>query len=235
MSGSSSSVPRRRATLDTVSSWKRQRNRQLDTVSSDATTGAPATRRRILDATLRLITRRGGADVKLADIARAAHVSRQALYLHFADRAALFLALVRHVDERRGLAAAVQRITDAPTGVAALREAVAMQAKMNPQLWPLARVFESVRRQDEAAERSWQDRLEHRLQGCRVMVERLAREGTLRRGLEPGVAADLLWTLTSLRTWEDLVLQRGWSAEQYETRLADLLLTMLTGSGEKIS
>jgi AcrR family transcriptional regulator len=213
-----------------MSSGKRQRNRQLDTVSSSERGGDPATRRRILDAAVRLITRRGGADVTLADVARAARVSRQALYLHFADRAALFLALVRHADERRGLAAAVQPIVDAPDGVAALREMVAMQARLNPKIWPLARTFESVRRQDEAAERSWQDRLEGRLQGCRLGVARLAREGTLRRGLKPAVAADLLWTLTSLRTWEDLVLQRGWSAEQYEKRLGDVLRLVLTGA-----
>ncbi len=213
-----------------MSSDVRQRKLKLDTVSSQVGGGDPLTRQRILDAALRLITKRGGADVKLADVARAAQVSRQALYLHFADRAALFLALVRHADERRGLAAAVQRIADAPTGVASLREAVAMQARMNPKIWPLARIFESVRRLDAAAERSWQDRLENRLQGCRRLVARLAREGALRQGLKPAVAADLLWTLTSLRMWEDLVLQRGWSAEQYETRLGDVLLTVLTGS-----
>jgi len=39
--------------------------------------------------------------------------------------------------------------------VDALREAVAMHAMMNPKIWPLARAFESVRRQDQAAERSW--------------------------------------------------------------------------------
>ena len=217
-----------------MSSNMRHGKRQLDTVSSEANSGDPATRRRILDATLRLITRRGGADVKLADVARAAHVSRQALYLHFADRAALFLALVRHADQQRGLPAAVQRIMKAPTGIAALREAVAMQARMNPRLWPLARAFESVRRQDDAAERSWQDRLESRLQGCRTVAARLAREGALRPELEPAVVTDLLWTLTSLRVWEDLVLQRGWSAEQYEKRLGDALLTVLTGSKERL-
>jgi len=72
--------------------------------------------------------------------------------------------------------------------------------------------------------------MEGRLQGCRAMVARLAREGSLRRGLNPAVAADMLWTFTSLRTWEDLVLQRGWSAEQYEKRLGDVLTTVLTGS-----
>jgi hypothetical protein len=99
---------------------------------------------------------------------------------------------------------------------------------MNPGIWPLARAFDSVRRQDDAAERSWQERLSHRHEGCRAIVAQLAREGTLKRGLGPEIAADLLWTLSSLRMWEDLVLLRGWNAPQYEQRLGDLLVTVLT-------
>jgi hypothetical protein len=102
-----------------------------------------------------------------------------------------------------------------------------MQARMNPAVWPLARVLESVRRTDAAAEQSWQDRLGHRLQGCRAIVALLETEGSLRPDLPADAAADLLWTLTSLRTWEDLVLLRGWTAEQYEQRMAGLLTTSL--------
>jgi len=216
-----------------MSSKRVQRKRSLDTVSSDGP-GDPATRVRILDAALRLVTRKGGADVKLGDVAREAGVSRQALYLHFADRAGLFLALVRHADDRRGLAAAIKRIQEAPTGEAALREMAATQARMNPAVWPLARAFDSVRRQDDAAERSWQERLARRLDGCRAIVGQLAREGSLRPDLGRDVAADLLWTLSSLRTWEDLVLLRGWSAEQYEQRLGDLMLRVVTASGAAV-
>jgi hypothetical protein len=100
---------------------------------------------------------------------------------------------------------------------------------MNPKIWPLARMLDAARRQDEAAEQSWQDRLQRRLTGCRKIVDGLVRDGTLRRGLTPAVAADLLWALTSLRTWEDLVLQRRWSPEQYERRLCEVLLAILTG------
>jgi len=142
---------------------------------------------------------------------------------------------MRHADERRGLAAAIQKIDGAPTGVAALREMVALQARMNPEIWPLARMLDAVRRQDEAAEQSWQDRLQSRLTGCRRIVGRLVREGTLRRGVTPAVAANLLWVLTSLRTWEDLVLQRRWSLEQYERRLCDLLLVILTACKGSLS
>jgi AcrR family transcriptional regulator len=210
-----------------MSSTRGQRKRSLDTVSSDRAAGDPATRQRICEAALRLITKRGGMDVTLAEVARAARVSRQALYLHFADRAGLLLALVRYQDERQGVPEGIQRIQDATSGTAALREMAAMQARINPAVWPLARLAESVRRQDVAAEQAWQDRLTNRLRGCQTIVARLAQEGALRADVEPDEAADLLWTLTSLRTWEDLVLLRAWTADQYEQRLARLLLTAL--------
>lgn len=190
-------------------------------------TGDPATRQRICEAALRLITKRGGAGVTLTDVARAARVSRQALYLHFTDRAGLLVAVVQYADEQRGVPAGVQRIADAPSAVHALREMAALQARMNPSVWPLARMLDAVRRQDAAAERSWQDRLAGRLDGCRAIVSRLEREGVLRPGLDPLVAVDLLWTLTSLRAWEDLVLLRGWTASQYETRVTDALTALL--------
>ena len=188
------------------------------------------TRTRILEAALTLIVRRGGADVTMAEIAGAARVSRQAVYLHFADRADLLIALARFADEKRNLQAAIQRLKDAPTGVAALHEMAALQARMNPRIWAIARAFDAVRRVDEAAERSWQDRLNHRWEGCRQIVSRLEAEGTLRPGLDARTATDLLWTLTSLRTWEDLALQKGWTARRYEQRMTEMLLAVIANS-----
>jgi AcrR family transcriptional regulator len=190
--------------------------------------GDPATRRRILDATLSLVTRRGGADVTIAQIASAARISRQAVYLHFADRAALLTAAGRHVDERRGIPEAVQRIRDAADAVSAVREMVAVQARLNPGIWPIARALDAVRREDEAAERSWQDRMAHRLAGCQAIVARLAEEGVLRSGISHAVAADLLWTLTSVRLWEDLVLLRRWSVARYRKHVSAMILRTLT-------
>jgi len=186
------------------------------------------TRRRILDAAQRLVVKRGGADVTLAEVARAARVSRQAIYLHFADRAELFTAVVRHGDEQLGIPAAVERIMATPSGADAIRAMIALQASLNPKIWPIARALEAVRRVDPAAERSWQDRLEHRLAGCRAMVAQLSREGRLRAGMPESVAADLLFTLTSLRMWEDLVLERGWPATQYEEYVGQLAVSAVT-------
>ena len=77
-------------------------------------------------------------------------------------------------------------------------------------------------------ERAWQNRLEDRHAGCKAIVKWLAKEGSLRRDLTVAVATDLLWTITSLRMWEDLVLERKWKAAEYENMITDLLLRMLT-------
>ena len=50
-------------------------------------------------------------------------------------------------------------------------------------------------------------------------------EGSLRPGLDPEVAADLMWSITSLRMWDDLVAQRGWTADQYRERVTHLLMS----------
>ncbi len=182
----------------------------------------------ILEAALRLIEKRGGAGVTMAQIAKAAKVSRQAVYLHFADRADLLVNLVRYADEKRGLAEEIRKLEQAPTGAAQLQAMASLQARTNPKIWAEARALEAVRRNDKAAERSWRDRLEHRLQGCRAIVFRLQQEGSLRPGLDTEIAADLLWNITSLRTWEDLVLDRKWTAQQYEERITELLFLALT-------
>jgi len=196
--------------------------RQLDTVSSRSSIG------RILDTALALITKRGNAHVTMAQIAKAARVSRQAVYLHFADRAALMLAVARHVDEKLGVPEEIRRMSETPTAIAMLDTMVSMQARLNPAIWAVARGLDAIRRTDPAAEQAWQDRLNDRLEGCRAIVARLRSEGSLRAGLDSPIAADLLWTLTSLRMWEDLVLERGWSAEQYKQQLTRLLRETLT-------
>ena len=186
------------------------------------------TRSRILEAAANLLVRRQGAEVSMADIGHAANLSRQAVYLHFADRGDLFVALFRYVDEKRGLAAELDRIRAASSGIGALRAMASLQARTNPDIWPLARASDAIRRTDPAVEEAWQDRLRDRHSGCKAIVKRLSSEGSLRTDLSMNIATDLLWTLTSLRMWEDLVKQRKWKASEYEDQLTDLLLRTLT-------
>ena len=183
---------------------------------------------KILEAALALVTKRGGADFGMEQVARAARMSRQAVYLHFADRSALFLALVRYSDERRGLNEEIKHIENAPTGLEAMRRMVSLHSRKNNEIWAAARALDAVRRTDRAVEKSWQDRLQHRLEGCRGIVRRVQQDGDLLPEMDLETAADLLWTITSLRMWEDLVLSRRWSAQKYEQWVYATLLRSLT-------
>ena len=77
--------------------------------SSGSTSG------RILEAAMTRLRASQGASLTMAEVAAQAGVSRQAVYLHFADRTALLMALIRHVDEARGLAAKLRAIARAPS------------------------------------------------------------------------------------------------------------------------
>jgi len=68
-------------------------------------------RRRILDAALATFGRFGFRKTSMDEVARAAHLSRQGLYLHFSTKEELFRAAVRHAFET-GLEAASARLRD---------------------------------------------------------------------------------------------------------------------------
>ncbi|MBL8552452.1 MAG: TetR family transcriptional regulator [Hyphomonadaceae bacterium] len=180
------------------------------------------TRARILEAAVKLMSAHV-ADASLGRIAQEAGVSRQAVYLHFKDRADLYLALVRYVDETRNLAPAIRAIEEAPDGEAALAAAVESQIKMNPAVYPIASAMDAVRRQDPEIDRAWQDRLADRRRGARAIAGRLEAEGRLRAGLDVETAADLIWSMLSLRVWEDLVIGRRWSARRYREHIGEAL------------
>jgi AcrR family transcriptional regulator len=96
--------------------------------------GDPETRRRILDAANALIESRPGATISMSEVAARAGVSRQALYLHFRDRTALFVEVSRVADEANRTPRRQGRIDDAATARAAFREAIALQAYLKPRL-----------------------------------------------------------------------------------------------------
>ena len=186
------------------------------------------TRSRILEAALARVRESQGEGLTMSEVADQAGLSRQAVYLHFADRKALMIALARYADEERGRAAKMAGILGAPSARAAVAAMVAMQANDNPGLWPVARLFDRLRRDDPAVDAAWQERLGTRLAACRAIAERFKAEGALAPHLSVETAADLLWTLTSPRMWEELVMGRGWTVERYRSHVTYLAVGALT-------
>jgi AcrR family transcriptional regulator len=187
----------------------------------------PSTRSRITRAALSLIEN-GEVALSMSAIAKEAGLSRQALYLTFENKAELFIAVLRYADGQRGIVEEQVRIRRATSGRDALMAIVDRQARLSPAYKRLADAFELLRRQEGAAEEAWQERQRDRFEGCRVVAGRLAAEGSLRPNLDVETAAALIWSTTSSTIWDDLVVRRNWTADEYRERLAELLLQGLT-------
>jgi AcrR family transcriptional regulator len=163
-----------------------------------------STRDRILDAARQLLEKQGDAAPTMSAIARATGISRQALYLHFADRDELLQALVAHVD-REHLQAGVAAVQAAGDAAGQIRAWAHMQTWRNPKIAAIARALDSTRHTDPSAAAAWRDRTGNRLRGALSIVQRLRDEGRLHPTWTTAEAAALLSELTSFHVWDDLV------------------------------
>jgi AcrR family transcriptional regulator len=142
----------------------------------------------------------------MAQVAEKAGLSRQAVYLHFPGREALLAAL----QARQPLAPDIDTAPSARTALALL---VAAQANADPGL---------------AALNEMPDAAAARLVRCRAVALRFQAEGALAPQLSPDAAADLLWSLTGPRLWQELTAGRGWSADRYRTHVTYLATGAVT-------
>jgi AcrR family transcriptional regulator len=182
-------------------------------------TGRPETHAAILQAARHLFEQRGTPDVELEEIARAAGVSRQAIYLHFGRRANLLAAVADHVDASEGVSDLASDVHAARSGVEELDEFVRFHGDYIPRIHAIARAFDEARRNDDGAAAVWTERMRQQQLACRRIVERLEADGTLAPDWTVADAADMLWALTSIRMWQELVVDQGWTKARYVERI----------------
>jgi AcrR family transcriptional regulator len=183
----------------------------------------------ILDAARRLFEDNDFISVTLEEVARAAGVSRQAVYINFGSRAGLLVALAGYADELGGLQSQIANVLDRPTAVSALEALVDLRARYTPTIYRLATHVDAARRFDADAAAMWKERMKLRYDHSRAVAHRLAVEGVLAPEWTEANAADLIWSMTSIRTYEDLVIDRGWSAARYRRRIKEILVSTLVG------
>lgn len=186
------------------------------------------TRDRILDASLALLTGGSADQVRMTDVAKAAGISRQALYLHFRTRTELLVATTLHLDQLKNRDTRLAPVRAATTGMDRLRLWVRAWAGYIPEIHGLACALMTQADRDPEAAAAWAARMKDMHQGCRAAVDMLARDGILRPDLSPDRAADLLWMLLSVRNWEALCGDRGWSQADYATLMERLAFETLT-------
>src|SRR3989442_1651611 len=118
-----------------------------------------ATRELILQAARRLLEGETGATAGLEQVAAAAGVSRQAVYLHFGSRTQLLLELVRYLADAYRMPERVQAIMAMESATAVLDGIVDLHAELNGQILVAANALDVARRGDAAAAKAWDDRM----------------------------------------------------------------------------
>ncbi len=186
----------------------------------------PDTREKIMKATRILLEESPGSEVRMSDIAKAAGISRQAVYLHFPTRADLLTGTARYMDQ-------VLKVDErlAPSRAAKGEERLGLWIEIwgnyIPEIHGVGRALMAMQQTDDAAAAAWGDRMQAVRHGCEAAVKALKDAGKLNPAYSVKQATDALWVLQSVETWEKLRFECGWSQKDYVDTLKKMAADML--------
>ncbi|MEO1142146.1 MAG: TetR/AcrR family transcriptional regulator, partial [Pseudomonadota bacterium] len=84
-----------------------------------------------------------------------------------------------------------------------------------PVIYGMAKALLSMKDDDDAASDAWRDRMAAVRHGCEAAVNALATDGQLTENYNKDQCVDILWTLLSVRNWEHLTQDCGWTQKSY--------------------
>ncbi len=183
---------------------------------------AAATRLEILEAAQLLFERDGFAATTMAAIAAEARVALKTVYVAFETKAGVLRALwnlrlrggredlpmrqhqmyrqvLEETDPERQLRLNARNSREGKLRIAALAEVIRSAAPLDPAM---AALWQRINLEYHANQKA--------------VVETIAHNRALRRGLDVQRATDILWLINHPNTWQLLVVAQGWTPEQYE-------------------
>jgi AcrR family transcriptional regulator len=204
---------------------------------------AGRTQRRVVETAHRLLLERGYAGLAMADLAEEAGVSVPLLYKVFGPKPQLVkrvydVLLAGDLDPvpiaRRP---AIQALAADPDPRGKLTRYAAIGRAMAERAGPLVSALLAAARAGERDLQAFAATIDReRLAGATALATHLAETGALAPGLTVERARDLIWLHTAPDTYRLLVLERGWSQDDYErwfaTSLAAALLHGDTRAGD---
>ncbi|MEM9635528.1 MAG: TetR/AcrR family transcriptional regulator [Pseudomonadota bacterium] len=170
------------------------------------------TRKEILDCAWKLIVERG-AEVSLAEIGKAAGISRQSVYDHFGSRGGLLLALVRRADERLDIKARLFTAFEEEDPALRLQTTIDVWIVFVQEIFPVATDLIRLRTTDEAASDAWEDRMSELREWLLVLTGSLEKDGVLQNGWTAEAASEFLWASFSVQMWGLLTVDCNWQAD----------------------
>jgi AcrR family transcriptional regulator len=149
----------------------------------------------------------------MGEIARADGVSRQLMYLHFANSAGLLVAMTRRQDTRSGF-------RERAWGTRELEPVAALDALLRawfdylPEILPVTYALEAAALTGDDGADAWHDRMGELRETFRFATGRLE----LAAGWTADTAADWVWARVQPSNWRHLVDERDWTPDDYVDR-----------------
>jgi AcrR family transcriptional regulator len=190
-------------------------------------------RRAVIDAARTLFLERGYAATTVEAISKAADVPPATLYRLFASKLGILKVLLDTAiagdDEPVAVATRpeVAPLFDEPDPVALLAGFAGVTTAINERTNDVHRVLLGAASSDPAAADLLAEVRLQRDRGQRQIVRALVRRKQLQRGLTARAAEDRVHALMAPEVYRLLVVDRGWSPEQYRTWLAATLAQQL--------
>jgi AcrR family transcriptional regulator len=194
---------------------------------------AEETRREIVEAAHRLFTEQGYGKTTIAAIAREAGVAAETVYASFGNKRAILARVVgvQVVGDHERVP-----LGDRPLVLAIIQEhdqrrqiqLLARQMReIHERVGPVWRIMRAAEQEDPEIASLVQEGLKGRFTGMSQFVVALRSNGPLREGVTMSAAGEAVWAIGSAEVHRLLTVDRGWSAEKYETWLADSLTRYL--------
>ncbi len=173
------------------------------------------TREKILLAAWKLLEASPPISVRMSDIAKETGISRQALYQHFPARSELLIATARYLDEVKDVDVRLAPSRSAKSGAERLDAFIEAWGNYIPEIYGVAKAFLAMKDTDPAVAAAWEDRMQAVKHGCNAVILALKKDGTLSPNFPPKKATDILWTMLSVRNWEQYRFECGFSQRTY--------------------
>jgi AcrR family transcriptional regulator len=183
---------------------------------------AQDTRLTIVEATRTLLEATGYPDISLDEIARTAGVSRQTIYVQFGSKSGVLQAVAEQI-EHSALDQLIPTLLQASSPVEALRMGLERVVSFYEHDAQVLRNLHAQTVYDANYATVWRDKQQEIWRNTRRLVEWLDREGSLAAVWNVEEATDWLWAAMSFESYNQLVGERGWTAEQFVRRIMQLV------------
>jgi AcrR family transcriptional regulator len=197
--------------------------------SASRSAQAAQTKRRVLAAAKNLFESEGFECVTIDKIAQAADVSIPTVYSLFQSKRGVLRALMDEALPKDQFDALVEKSIESKSPQDRLR----FSAKIARQMYDAERTQMDIFRGAAVLAPQFKDlekeREMRRYIRQEITIKAMAKDKSLAEGLSIPKARDILWTFTGRDIYRMLVVEQGWSSDEYEKWLGQLLIKTLVG------